>query len=209
MKIAEIRELASNPDLGVPQGEVGGHVWGELHHSTKEAIWRMKLRPAPFGSAKHGEPVLFLGSVAIALQPDSKGKCLAARITSECKGFRPGWGNINVDWQWFPKIYQDDNGVPNQLVVTGDGFPMLRVRLGLDDVWRFDLVQSAEVAKARFGEKFDSCPNNWKHDIAFPESMAKGYLAALGLPLDTDPMTLMGEPVTEDQILACINGGGR
>lgn len=204
MKAAEIRKLASDPTRGVPHDEVYGPSWMKHHPRTRDAIIGMGLMAPPYGSPKHGEPVLFLPGVAMRMHPPSKGSALAARIEDERGGFLRTWGNVAARWQWFPDIYQDENGVPNCLVVMADGFPMIRVRLGVDEQWRLDYIQRDEISRRRFGDKYEGLPSSWKVDVAFPEYMVRTFLTALGKPLDTDPVSLMGTVVSEDQILAMI-----
>ena len=206
MKWTEIRKLASDPTQGVPIEIVDGPAWAAIPPSTKSRIWRMGLTPPPYGSPKQGDKVLFLREVAFAMHPESKGKALATRIRKEKGGgrFLETWGNVNGHWQWHPDIYKDENGVPNCLVIMADGFPMVRVRLGTDDQWRLDYVQRDEITRLRCGNGYDEAPDQWKEDIAFPKDMVPAFLTALGLPLDTDPVSLMGTVVTDDQILALI-----
>jgi len=208
MRASEIRKMASNPNQGVPHAAVFGPAWGDMHHTTRNSITRMCLTRAPYGSPKHGEPVLFLPEVAFNMHPEGKGKDLTRRINEEKGGgrFMRTWGNVNAAWQWFPDIYKDENGVPNCLIIMADGFPMVRVRLGADDQWRLDYIQRDEVTRLRYPNPDDyaKCPEYWKTDIPFPENMVPTFLTALGLPMDTDPVSLMGTIITEDQILALI-----
>ena len=81
---------------------------------------------------------------------------------------------------------------------------MIRVRLGADDQWRLDYIQTDAVTRLRHPDTYDQCPEHWKQDIPFPQDMVPIFLTALGLPLDTDPVSLMGTVVTEDQIVSMI-----
>lgn len=138
---------------------------------------------------------------------ENRGEALTTRIRKEkATRFLRGWGIVNVAWQWFPDFYKDEDGVPNCLIIMGDGFPMIRVRLGADDQWRLDYVQRDETTHFRYPNPDDyaKCPDYWKMDVPFPENMVPLFLTALGLPLDTDPVSLMGSVVTEDQIVSMI-----
>lgn len=206
LRAAEIRKLASDPERGVPSAEVFGPVWTQHHHSTKEAIWRMSLHPAPWGSAKYGEPLLFLREVARAMAPASKGKTLAARFNAVVgEGFRRGLGNLQALWQWFPGHYHDDNGVPNCLVVTADGFPTVRLRLGVDMKWRLGLAHNPEVYR-RIYENGSALPwSKADERVKTPrlcyDRIQPALFEALGVEPGTDPLTLQGRVVTEDEIL--------
>lgn len=206
LRAAEIRRLASDPERGVPSAEVFGPVWAQHHSSTKEAIWRMSLYPAPWGTPKYGEPVLFLRDVARAMAPASKGKTLAARFNAVIGGgFRRGLGNLQALWQWFPEHYLDDNGVPNCLVVTADGFPTVRLRLGVDMKWRLGLAHNTEVYRRIYeeqtGRSFEEARDDEKRDRLCYPRIQKALFEALEVPADTVPESLQHRIISEEEFL--------
>ena len=199
LNLKQIRELAST--TGVPTAQVYGPA--RLHPSTCHHLYKLGLQGAPWGSAFYKLPLLFTEERAWALQPDSKGKRLAARFNDSCGGrFVPKMGIYTASWQWYPERYKDENGVPNSLVVTGDGFPMARLRLGADEVWRWDWVQNPDVLKQVCGSDFEHLPASHKEWVALDKRvLLPQALKALGLPPETDPATLMGQPVSEDAFI--------
>jgi len=199
MGIKEIRKLAST--VGVFRADVDTK---KLHPNTRNALWKLGLRKAPYGVSPFAPHLdrLFTEERFLELQPDSAGKRLAARFERENGSqFALGVGIYHASWQWFPDIYRDENGTPNQLVVTGDGFALTRIRFGTDGIWRWDWVQDPEIVKERYGtEAFSRLPETHKVYVAFEAHYAPGILAALGLP-NTDPTMLIGQPVTEDDFI--------
>lgn len=208
MRAAEIRKLASDPEKGVPHADVFGEAWRLYPHQTRRAIWGMDLTPAPYGAPKYGEKLYFLKEVADAMLPMNKGKAFLDRFTAEKGGgrFMMTWGYIDAYWPWFPNIYKDENGVPNCFIIMGDGFPQIRLQLGTDEQWRLDYLQTDAATRLHYPDPDDyaRCPDSWKKDVALPPRRVPVVMKVLGLPKDTDPVSVMGTVVTEDQILDMV-----
>ena len=186
---------------GVEFTQVSGDAWKQMRFNTRMAILHLGLMAAPRGSSEWGNGLAYTKERFLELQPDSAGKRLAARWNKENGSrFAMGIGIYAADWQWYPDIYQDEQGTPNQLVITGDGFAMARIRLGTDGVWRWDWMRNPEMS-AKLCGGFEKLSARERQYEAFDSRYAVGLRSAMGLPPDADLTSLIGQPVSEDEFL--------
>jgi len=166
-----------------------------LKQRTRLCYIILCLETAPIGSQEHGNGLLYTHRRALELAPDGVGKRLALRFEQECESrFAKGVGIYTAQWQWMPEVYKDENGTPNLLALHGDGFPLVKIRLGTDGVWRWDWALGPERVN----------PARPVYPVAVSMCVREHLLEALGLPADTDPATLIGQPVDEDTFIKAV-----
>ncbi|KKW12989.1 MAG: hypothetical protein UY48_C0006G0042 [Candidatus Gottesmanbacteria bacterium GW2011_GWB1_49_7] len=207
MNATQIRKEAET--TGTDPKNWGPEGYHSLHYNTQRAVRNLYLEPAPWGTPQYDTPLMFTRKRAIEMQPDCAGKRLAAHFNEVNGGrFVLGMGIYQAYWQWRPDTYKDANGVPNQLVVAGDGFPMARIRFGTDGLWRWDWMRNPDVLKASCNsEMWGTLTQPYKEWTPFDQYMAGVVTKNLGLEAGTDLTFMMGVPVSEDEFIRLTYAG--